>query len=137
MNSKIEDNLSGFLDGYRARNIAILEDTLQFDVKDLEKFLYLLVGFANEDKGTKKEHEKLILIESRFGNLKTDILSRLIEFGVDLNIFLDSSSTTFNEKHKNRIKDVVLKYIDICEKSNNQELIKRAIKIASKVELFK
>lgn len=136
MNSKNEDNLSGFLNGYRARNIAILEDTLLLDVKDLEKFLTLLVGFAKEEPGENKEKDKLIDIESRFENSKTDILSRLIEFGVDLGIFLDSSSQTFRDKHKNRIKDVIIKYIDVCEKSKNKELIKRAIKVASKEEVL-
>lgn len=136
MNSKNEDSLSGFLNGYRARNIAILEDTLLLDVKDLEKYLTLLVGFAKEDTGEIKEKDQLIDIEYRFENSRTDILSRLIEFGVDMGIFLDSSSQTFRVKHKNRIKDVIIKYIDVCEKSKNKELVKRAIKVASKEEVL-
>ena len=42
MKSNTEDNISGFLDGYKARNIAILEDTLVFDIKELEKLLFLI-----------------------------------------------------------------------------------------------
>jgi hypothetical protein len=136
MNTKSNDNINSFLDGYRARNIAILEDTLLYDVKDLEKYVYLLVELTKAEEGTKKEYEKLKDIELRFVNLRTDILSRLIEFGSDLYNFLEIINPTFKEKFKGRIKDIVLKYIDICEKSKNQELIKRAISIASKDEFI-
>lgn len=131
--SNSSDNVSGFLDGYRARNIAILEDTLVYEVQDLEKFLYLFVEITKEDEEFKKEYDKLKELENRFSNRITDILSRLMEFGSDLFYLLDFADKKFILKYEPRIKQVKVKYIDICEKSKNQELVKRAIKIASKL----
>jgi hypothetical protein len=134
MKSKIEDNISGFLDGYKARNIAILEDTLVYDIKDLEKLLFLISEISKDDQDFKREYEKINEIYNQFKNNSIDILSRLIEFGGDLNNFLDFISSNFKQKYIIRLENIIFKYIEICEKSKNQELLKRAISVASKVK---
>ncbi|MBN2612912.1 MAG: hypothetical protein JXB00_15255 [Bacteroidales bacterium] len=133
MKPKAEDNISGFLDGYKARNIAILEDTLVYDIKDLEKLLFLLTELAKENQDFRHEFETISDIYNHFKNNSFDILSRLIELGGDLNNFLDIIKDNFKGKYSNRIEDIIFKYIEICEKSKNQELLKRAIKVASKI----
>lgn len=134
MKSNIEDNISGFLDGYKARNIAILEDTLVFDIKELEKLLFLISELTKSDQEYNREFDKVNDIYIQFKNNSIDILSRLIEFGSDLNNFLDFIRPEFKQKYITRLEDIIFKYIEICEKSKNQELLKRAIKVASKVK---
>lgn len=128
-----DDNVSGFLDGYKARNIAILEDTLQYEIRDLEKFLFFLVELHKDNPNAKTEYQDLKNIESDFENRNSDILTRLINFGGDFYNFLDKISFDFKNDNKGKIDDIILKYLDISEKSKNQEIIKRALSLASKV----
>jgi hypothetical protein len=131
------DNINGFLDGYKARNLAILENNLFYDIKDLEKIIYLLSELTKDDPTFSKEHNNLNKIESKFKNTSIDILSRLIEFGIELSSFIGLASANFKRQYANRIKEIAIRYLDVCEKSNNKELLKRALDVASKVKLIK
>jgi len=125
--------LSGFLDGYKASNIANAESTLRYHIGEIKENIEEMLSAPNQDD------EIILLLKKSLKILnsgKLDLLSKFVEFGESFKttIYMMKSVSDFNKK---KIKMVVFHYLELAEKIEDKKLNSLAIEIAELFSMIK
>lgn len=128
------EDFSGFLDGYRARNMAAIERGTTVQLSEIQTRLRFLRRFVDENESASPLRPRLKVIEEFFSNRNDTIVARLDLLGKSLqemlieNLPLVLSIPEINEQ----VKGIIKRFVESAEISRAEVLIDTAFLLAAK-----
>jgi len=126
----------GFLEAYRAKNIASIKPSLLNNLEEIKYNLGLLLDHLKKDKA---ENQILVLLERCKNKLYRE--DDIIEIANSFGDTLQSSSELFNHINRNKSKEayiimkrIIYNYVEFAKKSEESKLLDLAKKIANNLD---
>jgi hypothetical protein len=135
MNQKIKKNVSsfgGFLDGYKASNIASIETALNYHLKEIISLLEEIAQITSDENVDVTNFLNRSLIEVK--NIDIDIIERSISLGELINTFITIYRETIKKiQIQQKLKNITFHFLSLAEKSQDKELLSIAVKIGEEI----
>ncbi len=136
MESK-KSNFSGFLDGYKANNLASMSSTFRYKKIEMKEHVDSILMILSQNPSPQAEK-----LKNEFKAFNSNLIYNLDSFDVLLNLgeSLGLIITSYKNLEKtikdllyNDIKKIVYHYIDLAKKSEDTKTIEMAIEIGERL----
>lgn len=127
MIGKKKSRLSGFVDGFRASNIASLESSIKYHLNEIETRILLIQSESNIQELSLYSSKALKILKDSY----SDYIDRLIQLGEALKaiVIIGKISNLGDSGFSNHIKMIVYHYIELAEKLEDKRINSLAIEI--------
>ena len=133
---KKKSSFAGFLNGYKARNIASIAPTLQVHVDEITNNINVLIDLMITHK---KSDELINLLKKSYTLLQRyddDLLRRLLFFAEMFNIYIDLHKELIDKEDTDinqRVKKIIYHLLALAEISEDKKLSSLAINVGEKI----
>jgi hypothetical protein len=136
---KKKSRFAGFLNGYKASNIASIEPAIKFHEEQIYEKLSSLKNMVAEQTNNTELLSMLNRLQSIMAKEDRDFLESALVFGEAFYSYLNMHNEMFNQTDieiNEKVKYIIRDYISLAEKSEDTNLLSLAIKVGENFRLL-
>lgn len=126
----------GFLDGYKAKNIAAMKPSLDYNLEEIDYNLNILIDLLEKDKNNS---DLISSLKRSKAKLKSD--KNILEIATIFGESLLNNFLLFEHANKNKkdifvlLKKIIYNYVEFAKKSEDNRIIDLAKRIANNLDI--
>lgn len=135
MKTQSRSDFAGFIDGFQARNLAVIQKTITPQVSEMQTRVAVIKNLIKNKQSLASLEPTIASIEESFRS-PDDVLTRLLRIGDRLIALAipNLSAVTENSDLKKQIAGLALAFVEAAESSRSDQLINLATKVADAYE---
>lgn len=135
MKTQSHSDFAGFIDGFQARNLAVIQKTITPQVSEMQTRVAIIKNLIKHNQSLASLEPTIATIEESFRS-PDDVITRLRRIGDSLIALAipNSSALAQNSDLKKQIAGLALAFAEAAESSRSDQLIDVATKVAETYE---